>query len=587
MSKRQSIVVRKGRANLRSKVKPPSSSKRPRGATTSPNGATIIAPPAPASQGVARESTENLLKSARAFKYDRMFATGDTDSKKGTSIAVAHGTHNNGHEPDPNAKLDADQVMKGLTDLGLAMHQKGNESIPNAMPCADQVIPAGYTYLGQFITHDITFDKTSGIADGELSSLEVRQGRTPSLELDSLYGMGPLSASSRHLYEDDRLRFRIGETTKTLLGTPPTLLPNDLPRDRSNQANPRKAQIADSRNDRNLALAQTHLAFMKFHNVVVNHLASEGEALGRELFVEARKIVIQHYQSIILDDYLPKIIDPSALKKIRKEVLARVAENGMASTNGDLFLPIEFAHAAFRFGHSMVRDQYEWNRVFHSPKTPNTDAARLHHLFTFTGLNGNMQGALTLPTNWVIDWRRFYKFEDHPVKDNEFNLARKISPSLSLGLKGIPGFPAGHSIDSRSVAVLDLQLGAKTGLPSGQEVAKIMEVKHGLKPHLKNQIAKGPNDEINKILVENGFDKKTPLWFYILREAESEMNGRCLGQVGARIVAETIIRVINASEYSILREKRKWKPSLPSINSDHFEMTDMLAFVNDLNPLRD
>jgi hypothetical protein len=582
MSEQQSFVVGEEPATIESRPELTPSSSKPSDITNSSNGSIGVAT-SPTTAGVAAESVQDHLKFARAFRYGRMFATPATPPKTDEPSDESFGI---GVQSDPNAKADVKEIMKALSDLGLAMHKKGPEFDPEAPPDADQIIPAGYTYLGQFITHDITFDKTGSIADGELTSMQIRRGRTPSLELDSLYGMGPLAVSSRHLYEDDRLRFRIGKTTKTLLGNALEELPNDLPRDSSDPANPRKAKIADPRNDRNLALAQTHLAFLKFHNAVIHHLAKQGQFLGKELFAEARKIVIQHYQSIILDDYLPRIIDPSVLKSARKAVLSNDAKNCMTSSGGDLFLPIEFAFAAFRFGHSMVRDQYEWNRVFHSPDVTNRGAARLHHLFTFTGQSGNMQGAVTLPTNWVIDWTRFYDFKSVAgvVTAKEFNLARKIGPSLSLGMKGVPSFPDGFPIESRSIAVLDLLAGLKEGLPLGQEVAEMMKKRFKVTPLKADEIANGPHEDINKILRDNRLHEKTPLWFYILREAECQKNGRCLGQVGSRIVAETIMRVIHASEYSILKEN-EWKPQLKSMNPDHFEMVDLLVFVNDLNPL--
>lgn len=501
------------------------------------------------SNGVASESTQNLLKSARAFRHGRMLPRGNSNGVK----------------------------YQGLIDLGLEMHK--DTADPNNDPAADSNLPAGYTYLGQFITHDITFDKTVNIADGELDAKQIRQGRTPSLELDSLYGMGPLSASSRHLYENDCLHFKIGKTTPTLVGNAQVEYPNDLPRDTSNPANPRKALIAEPRNDRNLALAQTHLAFLKFHNAVVNHLADDG-LLGRELFEAARKKVIQHYQCIVLEDYLPRILDDSVLTSVRKDVLANGAKRITNSKESGLFLPVEFSFAAFRFGHSLVRDKYEWNRVFETPapNAPNNgvhrmDGARLHQLFTLTGANGNLGGAKTLPTNWAIDWTRFYDFSEfRGIRNNpKSNRARKINTTLSIGLKGMPGFPADIPIESRSVAVLDLQMGAMLSLPTGQEAA----IKFKLDPLEEEQIAEGPHQ---KILEEYGFHQKTPLWYYIMKEAEIENNGERLGQVGSRIVAETIFGLIKSSEYSILKDPN-WKPDLGRDKDNIFGMADLLVFT--------
>jgi hypothetical protein len=282
------------------------------------------------------------------------------------------------------------------------------------------------------------------------------------------------------------------------------------------------------------------------------------------LFEEARKKVIQHYQWIVLNDYLRKITgrdwrENPPIKPARKE----------------LSLPVEFAFAAFRFGHSMVNNRYEWNRVFESPKTDFKNAAPLHELFTFTGLSGNMREAPTLPTNWVIDWSRFYDFGSHKnIQTNtKFNMARKIGPSLSLGLKTVPGFPADIPVESRSLAALDLQTGAMLGLPLGQEVAESFK----LKALSDSEIADGLNNDAIKILTDNNLHKETPLWYYILREAELQNDGECLGEVGGRIVADTVIGLVKASNYSILKNG-KWEPDLGQIQPNQFDMTELLVF---------
>ncbi len=492
-------------------------------------------------------SSINTHSSARAFRYGRIF-------KKSA------------FSPDTRA----------LEALGLAMHSpppKNDEPLDSKAENHSS-LPAGYTYLGQLVTHDIIFDCTTGLSGGELSAAQIRQGRTPSLELDCLYGMGPLSESSRHFYDNDRLKFRIGLTTPTRFGDANFSLPNDLARDGS-----RQALIAEHRNDRNLALAQTHLAFMKFHNAVVDRLLEEG-FLGKELFDAARKKVIQHYQWMILHDYLPRILDISVLK----DVLKNGAHFFVELSDNDRFLPIEFAFAAYRFGHSMVRDEYEWNRVFQSPKKDNFGPARLHTLFALSGLSGNLQGSPTLPTNWIIDWTRFFDFSDFDgvIKYRKPNQAKKIDTTLSLGLKGLPGFPADVPVESRSIAVLDLLMEARLHLPTGQEVAEAFrEKKIEARTLSTDEIRKGKHE---CLLAMPGFHENTPLWYYILKEAEVLHQGECLGPIGSRIIAETLVGLIQASEFSILKDK-SWKPDLGGRKPNQFEMADLLFFVNDLNPL--
>jgi Animal haem peroxidase len=500
----------------------------------------LVAAPAPVSV-----SAPNGVRPERAFRYGEMFGK--------------------------TSKFHPDE--KGLQELGDEMHVplSGRRDLLD--------LPAGYTYLGQFITHDTTFDKTAEIPGSELSPDQIKQGRSPSLNLDCIYGMGPQSEASRRLYENDGVRFRVGQTTPTLLGNATKALPNDLPRDSSDPATPRKALIADPRNDRNLPLAQTHLAFLKFHNAVVNCLAGEG-MLGKELFEAARKKVIQHYQRIVLRDYLEKILDRAVLK----DILDNGVKYFKCGPDGELFLPIEFAFGAFRFGHSLVRDKYDWNRVFNSSNLTDTDQtvqsrkeAPLHKLFMITGGNGNLEGALTLPSNWIIDWTRFYNFNGASGSaQHDFNRAKKIDTSLSPGLANLPGFPAYSQVNLPSMATLDLLMGSRLGMLTGQEVANEMGV-------VPLDIASGSRH--SDILNNYKFAKNTPLWYYILREAEISQKGKRLGEVGSRIVGETIVGLIEASEFSILKEEN-WRPD-PKLGKSRgkFEMTDLLLFVNDLNPL--
>jgi hypothetical protein len=122
-------------------------------------------------------------------------------------------------------------------------------------------VPAGFTYLGQFIDHDLTFDKTSVMLGANVTPAQLLQGRSPSLDLDSLYGAGPNDPGSAKFYEADGIHLKVGKTTG------PTKVGFDLPRGAGNtQAKKRKAIIPDPRNDENLAVAQHHCAMIRFHN---------------------------------------------------------------------------------------------------------------------------------------------------------------------------------------------------------------------------------------------------------------------------------------------------------------------------------
>src|SRR5918997_5039569 len=170
-------------------------------------------------------------------------------------------------------------------------------------------IPAGFTYLGQFVDHDLTFDKTNVMLGENVSPAQLLQARSPSLDLDSLYGAGPADPASAQFYEADGLHLKMGKSTG------PTKNGFDLPRGAGNTvAKKRRAIIPDPRNDENLAVAQTHLAFMRFHNRVVDTLpASVPPALR---FATARELVTKHYQWMIRTDYLPRICAPGVVSNV-------------------------------------------------------------------------------------------------------------------------------------------------------------------------------------------------------------------------------------------------------------------------------
>jgi hypothetical protein len=442
---------------------------------------------------------------------------------------------------------------------------------------ADSTIPAGFTYLGQFIDHDITANNQGVISTTELSIEELIQERTPSLDLDSLYRRGPLQEVEMYTIDGDgqRMLFQIGATIDVLSPGDPkagqTPL-NDLPR----KAGSDEAIIGDARNDENLIVAQTHLAFLKFHNKVVQTMHSPAHGLiGPELFEAARRKVTLHYQWIVLHDFVQRIVDPAVLQAVlalpKEERLYQVTP-GTEPT-----MPIEFSVAAYRLGHSMVREEYDYNRIF-----PNGSAS-LPLLFEFTGLSGALGVRIGapgadgehLPNNWIIDWNRFYDFDNRPAS----NRATQIDTHLTDTLKNLPGGivfvgpeDAQQTFGSASLAARNLLRGRLVTLPTGQEVAAQLG------------IAPLPITFADPELKD--FETQTPLWFYLLKEAEVEGKGQHLGPIGSRIVAETFVGLIENSRISILPPD-SWQPNLPSRQPGEFTMADLLRFVDDLNPLGD
>lgn len=460
----------------------------------------------------------------------------------------------------------------------------------------DASVPAGYTYLGQFVDHDFTRMRVDVPLGGTATDADLEQGRSPALDLDVLYGAGPGSAAHGSFYNG--IRLKLGETQPSPTpGVPAAAnaLPGfDLPRN-TNGATPQEKQqalIPDARNDENLIVAQTHLAFMRFHNRVA-------DTFGRgATFAKVREKVVKHYQWMLRSDFLPRIVESSIVDDVFLN--GRKFFEPKPKRKHPPTMPLEFSVAAFRLGHSMIRDNYQWNRVFQSPVTPPALApGSLALLFRFSGTSGQLDPpSHRLPSNWVADFRRLFRFSaagrpDLAVPDSEFNPAMRIDTTMVDPLKnlppgsfGPPNAPAPPPIQ-RNLAFRNLMRANMVQLASGQQMAAMM----GIPPLSAQQILTGaggatPNLSALTPAQQAELTSNTPLWFYILREAE--INGGKLTGVGGRIVAEVFHRAIEGSRDSILKDKR-FKPSLGP-NANTFRMTDLLLFAYEgkaelLNPM--
>jgi hypothetical protein len=444
-------------------------------------------------------------------------------------------------------------------------------------------IPAGFTYLGQFVDHDLTFDRTKVMLGRSVPANELVQARSPSLDLDSLYGAGPNEPKSEKFYENDGLHLRMGKTRA--IDNIPAKDGFDLRRGEGNTpAKRRKAVIPDPRNDENLAVAQTHLAMIRFHNRVVDTLPASVPPSQR--FARARELVTKHYQWMLRTDYLPRICAEGVVNDVFRDG-RKVFEKG-ADPMTVPTMPLEFAVAAFRLGHSMVRDFYNWNRVF------DFGSADLGLLFRFSAHIGNLDNKQRLPSNWIADFRRLYLFGEANkpnlvVPAEKFNRAMRIDTRVAFLLRDLPGFRQGED----NLAFRNLVRARMVKLATGQQMRQFMRNKNvRLGGRLsKTQLRDGRGGATLERLTRRQREavlRDTPLWFYILREAEFNQ-GRLKG-VGARIVAETFHRAMQGSRHSIVRDTA-FRPSFGP-NNRTFRMVDLLLFAfrgrkNLLAPLGD
>ena len=467
------------------------------------------------------------------------------------------------------------------------------KKLANAMtPFGDQPegnVPAGYTYLGQFIDHDLTMDVTEIELGDPVSPAELLQARSPSLDLDSLYGAGPADPGSAKFYEDDGLHLKTGDTVRA--GPDREKAGHDLPRiGTGGVVKKRTALIPDPRNDENLIVAQTHLAMIRFHNRVVDKLP--GVDAGRAEVPAGAQVG---------DPALP-VADPARLpaadrpgERPRRRVHQR-AQAGRADRG-----PHRRTDHADRVlgGGVPPRAQHGPRGVRLEPAVPGRRRVPLLHV-RLLGDGRDSRRQPEAASNWIADWRRMYDFPGggHAglAGPNGFNKAQRIDTFIADPLKFLPTSVFGEKEEdvdfndpTRNLAFRNLTRGSMLNLASGQQmVAHLDTLGVDVEPLTRQQILSGKGgakltglSDADKDIIAN----RTPLWFYILREAETG-NGR-LRRVGARIVAETFHRAMEGSRFSIVREP-DFRPKFG--RDDTFEMTDLLFFAfagkkSGINPL--
>jgi hypothetical protein len=403
---------------------------------------------------------------------------------------------------------------------------------------------AGVTFLGQFLDHDMTFDLTSrlGFPTNPITSPNLR---TPFFDLDSVYAGGP--GSNPELFDpNDPIKFRIESGGQF----------EDLPRDPTNNV----AIIGDPRNDENMIIAGLHAAFLLFHNHAVDLVRSQNPGIpDTDVYSQAHRLTVWHYQWIILREFLPHIVPQS--------VIDDVLTNGRHfydPLRDAAFIPVEF-QIIYRFGHSMVRPSYRANlqgdngqpffgMIFDPTEQGSSDPV-------------DLRGNARAPRRF-IGWQTFFDFGgaySADVKPNK-RIDTKIStPLFQLPLEIIPSGTPPVSLMQRNLLRCVTWM-----LPSGQQIASAMSIQSL------------SNTELAELQsIRPSFVQSTPLFYYILKEAELREDGLHLGPVGARIVAEVFIGLLQLDSDSYLSVQPNWLPTLPTHDGmpQSFRMIDFLTFA--------
>ena len=439
---------------------------------------------------------------------------------------------------------------------------------PRDMPVAEESgIPALYTYLGQFIDHDITFDPASTLQQ-QSDPDALSDFRTPAFDLDSVYGRGPRDQPYMYSSPDTLL---LGDPLQS--GSPGTA---DLPR---NTADPRRAIIGDPRNDENVMVSQLHGLFLRFHNRTV----ADNPGLS---LPDAQKLARFHYQYVVVNDFLPRIVHSTVLHALRTAGHYDRRKLRFFHWRVAPYMPVEFSVAAYRMGHSMVRPGYRLNDGILLPIFPTPTPPYGH-------LGEGLTGFRAMNPAWGIDWARFIDIEirnyDGTPEDQQRRLqfSYKIDTSLENPLANLPPIVA---VNPSVLAERNLLRSLRLGLPSGQDVARAMHVV----PLDDSDILLGPGvDTPGSPLpdirtVSPVFANNCPLWTYILAEAmhhteavkipvveDVTINTPRLGPVGGRIVAEVLLGLLFGDPRSLLTLDPKWQPSAGA----NYALKDFVAYA--------
>ena len=438
---------------------------------------------------------------------------------------------------------------------------------------------AGFTFLGQFIDHDLTEFR---VVDEEMRLIEknptlgVRQrvapeenitstnGRTGLLDLDSVYG----------LLGDDEPRLFDGQGF-FLLGSEP----------RSNQQGSRDIQrnvdyadgrlIGDPRNDENKIIVQLHTLFMRLHNDI--HQRKGGNhPFGSDCFKETKQLVQKIYRQIVLCDYLPRIVQQDIINRVKASLekgtsfyqkMNRSVNQGLETEESVVAMPVEFAHAAFRLGHSQLINGYQLNA--------NNALPLFNTLETVGSQAGDLRGNQAITAATEITWSYFFGASaqygaplDTTLPSSLFRLPQPAvtEPPISLAERNI-------------LRAIDF------GVPSGQEVAVALRQNqnYGSIPLVAGNDLAIPSEVL---AIEPSLEVLTPLWYYILREAEIlNPNGSELGSVGGYIVAETLLGSLLASGFDINTNCPETPDDSPETITEPTQinsMVDLLGYLGEL-----
>lgn len=461
-------------------------------------------------------------------------------------------------------KNETDNITN-LTALGVAM-SSGLDPVKDGRDDEESGIPSLYTYFGQFIDHDITFDPASSLQKQNDPDALV-DFRNPAFDLDNVYGRG--AGDQPYMY-DDGDAFLLGDSLSG--GGDPDA--RDLPRNNAAKGR-RRALIGDPRNDENTIVSQLQGLFLRFHNRKLK------DNPGIASFETLQRLVRFHYQYVVLNDFLPRIVHSSVLSQLKTNGKYDSQKLKFFHWKTSPFMPVEFSVAAYRFGHSMVRPGYRLNDAVRLPIFPTADSSE--------GLTGFRE----MNPAWGLDWGRFIDIDNRTYDGTDAENAKRLQFAYRIDtalVNPLGNLPPSVASNPSSLGARNLLRGWRLGLPSGQLVAQQMGVKPiDDKDILIGQGVDKPDKPLPNILSVSGiFKQNCPLWTYVLAEAmhfketvkipvnkDISIQTPRLGPVGGRIVAEVFLGLMHGDKHSMLNLAPDW---LPDTGAD-YKLKDFVGYA--------
>lgn len=512
--------------------------------------------------------------------------------------------------------------------------------------------PAGYTFLGQFIDHDVTRTQIALSAISTLSSraqgdpgvraklaaagitpdqlkqaianaatpTSVLSVNTGKLDLDSVYGVAnfsALTAISAPWFEQNNGAYT-GRFAMRHVRAPTSL---GAPIDGFDyQRTPEgAAEVPDARNSEHKLIVQIQNLFELAHNNCMDQALGGISAPSQQqigaAFDACHKKVIWTYETIVATDFLPRFSAEATLNRVAPGAL-HAYQRGTSPTsqlphwdrvntflysckpglgeNAVIRIPHEFAVAGFRLGHTLVRDSYVLNGdlltgqprpIFASAGDPET-----------IGLVGDNP---VQPAD-VIDWSHFYDVYGADEKNESAQPGRPVDTLISdklfnLPIAALPPGPDANGKDTSTERNLPRRNLMRASEPTGVITGSVgLATGEEMEAYAQQRIP-GLHDattEVGKVLADRlqsaGFDpnllaQRTPLWLFILAEAESTQGSQRLGELGSHIIDEFLLGSLHCDEGSVLyataSDLQGWGPTETIAQNERYSMPELITYL--------